>query len=51
MSLKQLVSDAERMANRLKDSQALADSILVEAESVNNQLESMRQVSIWRVIR
>lgn len=43
-SLQQIISDAERLANRLKDRQALADNILVEADSVNNQLESMRQV-------
>lgn len=45
-SLQQIVSDAERLANRLKERQAMADNILVEAESVNNQLESMRQVSM-----
>lgn len=43
-SLQQIISDAERLANRLKERQALADAILVEAESVNNQLETMREV-------
>lgn len=43
-SLQQIISDAERLASRLKDRQTLADTILVEAEGVNNQLETMKQV-------
>lgn len=43
-SIQQIISNAERLANRLKDRQAMADQILVETEGVNNQLETMRQV-------
>ena len=43
-TLQQIISDAERLATRMKERQALADAILVEAEGVNNQLESMGQV-------
>lgn len=44
-SLQSIIHDAERLASRLKDHQALADRILAEAEGVNNQLEAMRQVN------
>lgn len=44
-SLQSIIHDAERLSNRLKDHQALADRILAEAEGVNNQLEAMRQVN------
>lgn len=44
-ALQSIIQNAERLANRLKDRQTLADRILAEAEGVNHQLEAMRQVS------
>lgn len=42
ITLEQIILDAKRVANRLKDREALGDSLLVETESVNKQIESMR---------
>ncbi|XP_055597807.1 FGFR1 oncogene partner 2 homolog [Uranotaenia lowii] len=43
VTLEQMILDARRVANRLKDREALGDSLLLESESVNKQIESMRQ--------
>lgn len=44
ISIEQIILDAKRVANRLKDREALSDSLLVETEAINKQLETMRQV-------
>lgn len=44
-SLESIIVNAKRLALRLKCREADADRILAEAEEVNNQLETMRQVS------
>lgn len=49
-SLESIIVNAKRLAQRLKSREADADRILAEAEEVNNQLETMRQVSIWCVM-
>lgn len=46
-SLESIIVNAKRLAQRLKSREADADRILAEAEEVNNQLETMRQVSIY----
>lgn len=46
-SLESIIVNAKRLAQRLKSREADADRILAEAEEVNNQLETMRQVS-WK---
>ncbi|XP_058831076.1 FGFR1 oncogene partner 2 homolog [Topomyia yanbarensis] len=43
VTFEQIILDAKRVANRLKDREALGDSLLLETESVNKQMESMRQ--------
>lgn len=43
-SLESIIVNAKRLAQRLKSREADADRILAEAEEVNNQLETMRQV-------
>lgn len=43
VTFEQIILDAKRIANRLKDREALGDSLLLETESVNKQVESMRQ--------
>ncbi|XP_058464074.1 FGFR1 oncogene partner 2 homolog isoform X2 [Malaya genurostris] len=43
VTFEQIILDAKRVANRLKDREALGDSLLLETESVNKQIESMRQ--------
>lgn len=45
-SLESIIVNAKRLAQRLKSREADADRILAEAEEVNNQLETMRQVSV-----
>uniref|UniRef100_A0AAG5DJT5 FGFR1 oncogene partner 2 homolog n=1 Tax=Anopheles atroparvus TaxID=41427 RepID=A0AAG5DJT5_ANOAO len=43
VTFEQIILDARRIANRLKDREALGDALLLESESVNKQIESMRQ--------
>lgn len=43
VTFEQIILDAKRIANRLKDREVLGDSLLLESESVNKQIESMRQ--------
>ncbi|XP_050095479.1 FGFR1 oncogene partner 2 homolog [Anopheles aquasalis] len=43
VTFEQIILDAKRIANRLKDREALGDALLLESESVNKQIESMRQ--------
>lgn len=45
-SLESIIVNAKRLALRLKCREADADRILAEAEEVNNQLETMRQVMV-----
>ena len=46
LTFEQIILDAKRIANRLKDREALGDSLLLETDSVNKQMESMRQVKM-----
>lgn len=41
--IEQIILDAKRLANRLKEKEALADVLSNETERVNYQLDSMRQ--------
>uniref|UniRef100_A0A182X051 FGFR1 oncogene partner 2 homolog n=1 Tax=Anopheles quadriannulatus TaxID=34691 RepID=A0A182X051_ANOQN len=43
VTFEQIILDAKRIANRLKDREALGDALLLESESVNKHIESMRQ--------
>lgn len=45
-SLESIIVNAQRLSQRLKNREADADRILAEAEEANNQLETMRQVSV-----
>lgn len=45
-ALQQIISDAERLNERLKERQGLAEHILQEAECVNNQMDNMTKVMI-----
>lgn len=42
VTFEQIILDAKRVANRLKDREALGDSLLLETEAINKQMESMR---------
>ncbi|XP_053685460.1 FGFR1 oncogene partner 2 homolog [Sabethes cyaneus] len=42
LTFEQIILDAKRVANRLKDREALGDSLLLETEAINKQMESMR---------
>lgn len=41
--IEQMILDAKRLANKLKEKESLADVIMNETENVNYQLDSMRQ--------
>ena len=44
ITIQQIILDAKRIAKRLKDRELLGDSLIVDTESVNKQIESMRTV-------
>lgn len=39
-----IMSDAKKVAGRLKDRTALSDSLIMEAEYINEQLETLQSV-------
>lgn len=41
--IEQMILDAKRLANRLKEKESIADVLINEAESVNYQLGTMRE--------
>lgn len=49
-SLESIIVNAQRLSQRLKNREADADRILAEAEEANNQLETMRQVSVGFIL-
>lgn len=44
ITFEQIMLDAQRMANRIKDLETLGNVLLVEAEGNNRQIETMKQV-------
>lgn len=44
ISIEQMIIDAKRLANRLKEKEALADALTNDTERINYQIESMHQV-------
>lgn len=49
-TLEKLVVDAKRISNRLNDKLVLGDSLINEIEFVNEQLKTLRTVSITIII-
>lgn len=43
ISIEQLISDAKQLANRLKDRELTADSLLNETQSINKKIDEIRQ--------
>lgn len=43
ITIDQIILDAKRVASRLKDREALGDSLLVETDKVNKQIKSQRE--------
>jgi SIKE family len=48
MSIEKILLDAKRIAERLKDREAMSDALLVDTDNVNKQVESMKQVTATR---
>ena len=44
--LQQVLSDARKLATRLRDHDSSADNLLTQAQSMFKQVESMKDVSI-----
>ena len=47
LTLQQLIIDAKKLANRLKDDESKSDILINQAKSTHNQIEAMKQV-IWQ---
>lgn len=48
ITIDKLVLDAKRISNRLNDKLVLGDSLISEIEIVNEQLKTLRSVSVVR---
>lgn len=44
VSIEQIILDVKRVCNKLKDREQLSDALIVETESVNKQVEAMKEV-------
>lgn len=44
VTIEQIVLDLKRVCSKQKDREALGDSLIAETESVNKQLEAMKEV-------
>lgn len=44
LTLQQLIIDAKKLANRLKDDESKSDVLINQAKSTHNQIEAMKQV-------
>jgi hypothetical protein len=51
IGIEKILIDAKRIAERLKDREAISDSLLVDTENVNKQVESMKQVKVEKNVR
>lgn len=45
LTIQQILSDAKRLASRLKEHDTAADELLTQTQSVYKQLDAMKQVS------
>lgn len=43
LTMQQIISDAERLASRLKEQDAVADSLLTETHAINKRIDAMKQ--------
>lgn len=43
VTIEQIILDVKRVCNKLKDREALGDSLIVDTESVNKQVEAMKE--------
>lgn len=46
LTFQQLVSDAKKLAGRLKDRENVADVLLNETHAINKKIDAMKQVCI-----
>lgn len=51
LTVEKVISDAKRMANRLKERNLMADQMIIEATIVAEEIEALRQVQISFLIR
>lgn len=47
LTLDQIILDAQRIASRLKDRTILGDTLIMETEGINEQLQTNLQVSTY----
>lgn len=49
LTVEKVISDAKRMASRLKERNLMADQMIIEASHVAEEIEALRQVltSFW----
>lgn len=45
LTIQQIITDAERLASRLKERDLAADMLLNETNAINKKIDAMKQVS------
>lgn len=45
LTIQQIITDAKRLANRLKERDLTADALLNETQVINKKIEAMKQVN------
>lgn len=45
LTIQQLIIDAKKLANRLKDDESKSDTLITQAKSTHNQIDAMKQYS------
>lgn len=47
LTIQQIITDAKRLASRLKERDLTADALLNETQVINKKIDAMKQVSIY----
>lgn len=47
ITIQQIITDAKRLASRLKERDVVADVLLNETHAINKKIDAMKQVGIW----
>lgn len=44
LTIQQIITDAKRLAGRLKERDSVADTLLTETHAINKKIDAMKQV-------
>lgn len=50
LTIQQMISDAKKLAGRLKDDENMTDALLKETWVINHKIDAMKQVKVSKYI-